>query len=229
MKLKNSTKLVTEIFEHDCGDGITFHETRVNDEITEQYFTNKYKRNKSKEFRYYYYPNLSSFMDNNDYVAFCPNQDFYDFALDNPTIDIENFTDWQDVYCFNVSIDGFIYHIWKEEPISIPIYCDYIGGYTNKDYDLKKCMEHLSRNPNVSELEIEEIPYYNSDFHGHSGLQFFYYPPQEEIDMLYHKYKKDQYWSCKIRDEYKTSYENPSNLLNLKQFKLKEPVKGKDY
>lgn len=232
MKLKTSNKTVIEEFEHDCGDGITFHETRTNGEITGQYFTNKFCQNrdegKKQNLYYFYFPNLSSFIDNNELMCYNHDQDFYDYILDHPTIDIEAFSEWENVYCWD-SYSGFLFHIWKEEPIAKPIYCDYIGGYTNKHYDLKKCFDHLAKNPKVSNLEIEEIPSYNSDFNGHAGLKYFYLPDQDELDMLYHKYKKEEFWSCRIKEEFNTHYRAPLDLLGLQQFKLKEMIEGRDF
>lgn len=220
MKLKLSNETIKQEFEHDCDNGIMFYEIRVNNKTTDQYFTKKYKYKEENKLVYRYYPNLSSFFGDFEKWDFQQEESYYDFAYKSPTINIEKFDEWEHVYSHS-DYSGFIFHILKEEPISIPIYCNYIGGYTNEDYDLQKCYDHLKENPNVFQLEIQEIPYYNSKFDGHKGLEYYYWPDQEEFDMLYHKYKKNQYWTVRMKDEIRTSYDNPLNLLGLKQFKFR--------
>lgn len=82
----------------------------------------------------------------------------------------------------------------KGIPLDIMCHSEYIGGFRQKnpesdydtDWDWEALKKHLSRHSDIYNFEVEEIPYYNSDFYGQEGLKFDYVFKSEWHDKMKH-------------------------------------------
>ena len=221
--MKSKSRTVEEERYYDYpGTGFRYNETLIDGDVVAQWFTRK-----GCDKKYTYSPNVLAWLYEAGHAHYDDDlvkEVWGYFDADVKLKDVENFSEWENVWCNSTGHDGFLYNIMQEEPVSTTFTKDYIGGYTNFDYDLDKCLAHLRAIPWVANAVIEEIPYYNRERYRTKGLRFDVTPPQEDIERLYHKYKKDPHWSCRVRDEFGCSYGNKEDLLGLNQFKLPKEV-----
>lgn len=64
------------------------------------------------------------------------------------------------------------------------IYFDYIEGFSGTEKEMMALMKKLKGNKRVTKLEIEEVPYYNSEPGRTHGLRFYYMPTKKEIGKI---------------------------------------------
>ncbi len=127
-----------------------------------------------------------------------------------------------------------VYGIRSDLPISVPILVDEIGGLNNANFDLRKAMEVLRANPGVRNLRIEEIPYYNREEGKTHGLHFEIKLSQKMHDRIVRYYRdktKAEYWTCRVHDSCRTSYDDGFHRfdpLGLKAAMIPEEEKKKD-
>jgi len=73
-----------------------------------------------------------------------------------------NFKGLSHVFCFWLSMDGYIYNINKKTPMPMWRYQDYIGGLTSKYYrNLPELLEEISKADYIKNAKIIKIPYYS--------------------------------------------------------------------
>jgi hypothetical protein len=90
-------------------------------------------------------------------------------------------------------------------PIATPIYYDYIGTpFSNEYCYLKPLLNYLKEHPwvvNKEDLEIENIPYYNSEKNRDRCIRdICICPDQDTYDRVYQQYSGDKYFSRRIRE-----------------------------
>lgn len=99
------------------------------------------------------------------------------------------------------SYDHSLFKLDSEIPMSIPMRRDYIGGVTNRDYDLKKAQAILESNPSVWDVKAIDIPYFN---HGCSGgdkaIEFTVKLPQDQFDEVFNYLKQSDYKNEEVKD-----------------------------
>ena len=123
-------------------------------------------------------------------------------ALRDPFFDPQRlFYPWRDAH--------LLYKFREEYPLSPTYDVGYIGGVTERDYDLDKAQKILRNDSRVSNVRLMEIPYYNQNPECKKACAFSVRLLQEEHDKLVHYYrdeKKEEFWSCRVKDSLATSY-----------------------
>ena len=104
----------------------------------------------------------------------------YKEFIDKGNLSLEN------VLWFDYS-SHLVYRLGQEAPVSGVFHFDYIGGVNNKDFHIEKVFEHLRKNPEVLEVEMEEIPYYNRDINYTKGLS---------MKVCISQAKMNEVWNC---------------------------------
>lgn len=106
------------------------------------------------------------------------------------------------------------------KPILKKYRLDYIGsGARSGDHDIEKLRTHLETLPEVIEVNVVEIPYYNAD-RGNRGLEIVYLPSQQWLLNFWHSKPRYFIVEDKIRHEFlEPEYE---------KFKLAEPKKDNE-
>ena len=104
----------------------------------------------------------------------------------------------------------------NEVPVSLPLSFSYIGSLQEKNYNdeiYSELFRLLKKHPYIMSIEEGEIPYYNRDFSTQKGItQAKVYIPQDEYVELYNyskeicKGKEKDFWSCKMHDIMRSSY-----------------------
>lgn len=188
MKIKSTTKTVVtekQVITFDNNDFICY-QTIINGKLTDQYFTTQNNKKshpftyENKNLQFCYYPDLS-FVNNKEMAR----NDWHKI-IPEPTIinDLENFSNFDNLLLIWRDMDGYNYKITSPYPLS-EWYCkDYIGGFTNENFDLKEVEKRLKTFNWVENIEIREIPYYNRDENNTHGIYFEYNPPQEIIKYI---------------------------------------------
>jgi len=220
--MRRRKKVVTttyEYFTHKFSNGVMFRETFVNGESNGQSFRPSPELRKASKkthgqtiFRYS--PGQRKEAESKLWTAV----EHVDPVL-IPHDDIEAFDDWDNVVSVNMS-DGFTYLVHKPIPIATPMLSDYIGGYTDLEFDLKRLQAHLEAHDWVTEVDLVSIPHYNIDS-GSAAVQFVVKPPQRSFDYWARKMtvKYDDYWALRVRGAYTKSYSNLPDPLKLEQFR----------
>jgi len=83
------------------------------------------------------------------------------------------------------SYDHTFYRIGEDIPISMPYHISYIGGVTNGDFNLALAEKILKKNKYVYNVEMEEIPYYNSEAGRDRTVEFSVQLPQKKFNEIY--------------------------------------------
>lgn len=120
----------------------------------------------------------------------------------DPTETINNKFD-EDSLVYFWCDDHLMYRMGQRNPISGPYFQDYIGGVTNKEFNLKMAYDILSKNPNVWGIEKTVIPYYNSYGGKTDAIEFFARLPQDTFDKMcdyFRDTKKNQFWSVRLKE-----------------------------
>lgn len=194
MKVKSTTKtVITENQTIELAGGLFIcHQTIINGELTDQYFTTKNTKKshpftyENRHLRFKYYPD-TSFLDSKE-LAFGE----WHKCVPPPVIveDLENFKDFDRLLLIWLEMDNQIYKITS--PYALPHWFsqDYLGGFTNKNFDLDKVVKKLEKFNWVKNIKIEDIPYYNKDFYGHKGIYFEFIPSASLIKKISDKRAK---------------------------------------
>jgi len=115
---------------------------------------------------------------------------------------------------------------------------NYIGSLTEKvpnDPYYKALIEKLKEHPFVLELSEDFVPYYNADFHNQKGIkQAKIRISQEKYEEIYNvlKEKDKKFWSVRMSEAIKMSYENNHNIYGdeisklLKDFHNQEEIEN---
>ena len=90
---------------------------------------------------------------------------------------LDNFVDDTSWY------DGWFRDI-EGNPISRKYHFDCISGFTGTAEEIINIETKLKKDKRVSGIKIVEIPYYNRDFTGQMGIEFWYSPTKKEIKDL---------------------------------------------
>ena len=131
---------------------------------------------KPKNLYFQYYDDIS-FLKSEDC---CNYQDFYKQIPKHSLItDWSIFSDFSHILCVHLGMDGCIYRIDQKNPIPLWRHKDYIGGFTNRDYNLKKVVTKLNRKKWIRDIKIVDIPYYNQDHEETKSVEFDYKLPSE--------------------------------------------------
>lgn len=103
---------------------------------------------------------------------------------------------------------------------------DYIGSLSENipnDPIYKELIEKLKEHPFILELSEEKIPYYNSNFSGQKAIKEMKIKiSQEKYEEIYKeaKEKDKEFWSVRMSDAIKMSYENNFNIYGKEISKL---------
>lgn len=92
----------------------------------------------------------------------------------NTFADVNNI-DLSHVICNYIHMDGTIFNLLTCEPIALWRKKDYIGGITNRDYNLEKVLNKMQKCNFIRNASIERIPYYNSEENKTEYIEFEYY------------------------------------------------------
>lgn len=186
-------KTIVENKVYDFGD-YKCHETVSNGKVIEQYFTTKAKSKEAhpftysnkKQFRFEYSPDLDLDCVNLSYNS------AYDKILNKETIidDVENFKDFDKCYLFWLGMDGWVWKLTDKYPVeNILKTFDYCGGFTNKNFDLKKILPIIKKKSWVIDAEIDPIPYYNYEEGKTNGIKFTIKFTKQLIKRIFNKSK----------------------------------------
>jgi hypothetical protein len=230
--MKPVVSVVTKHFEHGFDNGGIYHETHVDDIFHNAYFTKKKPTEFEKDKIYIYSPKLLKACLTHCWFHITTRKGDYEEegSVDKqdwicPQIDTETFDDWENVVCFNGREDGSTWTILYDTPRSVPIRQDYIGGFTNKNFDLDKVEAHLKKHDWVLSVERQEIPSYNSDFPGHEAIEFVVQFPQNKFNELFYKSNKGKgkypHWSV-VLTSFLNSHPSEEDPLDLQQFRTKK-------
>lgn len=171
MSSKETTikELKTEVFS-EYGTFIC-HEKYTNHKLTTQYFTTKtvfHKAYQAKDLKFVYYPkaDIDKLVElARDYRS--PKHKFIK--------DLKTFSNFNELYCLWNTIDGNLYIITEENPVSI-----YIQYYLwASKYDLEKVEKHLKSMKDVKNINFKEDIPQNWEISGGQILHFEYKTPSK--------------------------------------------------
>ena len=192
-------------------DGLTITETTVND--------------KEKKYRLFSGKNLSALVLDlpKDYLK----DGFPSFnELSDYVVEIKSLEDLDKYYiCYIENASQTIFNLNKKI-ISKVYNFDYIGSLSEKvpdDLAYKNLIDKLKNHPFVLELSESKIPYYNASFRGQNGIKEMKIRiSQAKYEELYKesKLKDKQFWSVRMSEAIKMSYDNEFNIYGDEISKL---------
>ena len=144
----------------------------------------------------------------------------YKELMDKGNLNLEN------VLWFDYS-SHLIYRLGQEAPVSGVFIFDYIGGVSNKDFHIEKVYEHLQKNPEVLEVKINDISYYNRGHNYTQGIFMKVCISQAKMNKVWDRVKKSPYPSCRLKDAFIPFYweQTKADPLGIKEFaRTKEEV-----
>lgn len=165
-------------------------EIKVNGEITSQLFMPR-KVNVTHPFTY----------NQNLFFTYYANVDFLKEISIRHSLDIPEQTiipdittlkaeDIQNVLAMHLSMDGNIYQLTSPYPLPIWRFRDYIGGFTNKEFFLEPLAKYLKSISWIKDVEIIEIPYYNTSEGETKAVEFSFKCPPHIIKKICDKQGK---------------------------------------
>ena len=88
-------------------------------------------------------------------------------------------------------------------------YCDsFLCERERNDKDFAEIIECLRPDPRYSNIEVGEVPYYNSRFHGQKALlRATVFPDQETYERIYENVKTREFWSVRLHNAFRFSYD----------------------
>lgn len=115
--------------------------------------------------------------------------------------------------------DGSSHHTFyntDDEPYPVGMHFSYIdGNICNAAYDLELVMKVLKKRDDIKwlgeEEGIEEIPYYNREFHNSETINFLWQPSAEDWLKVWRAAKTDRHWHL---DRYQAVFDQ--DLLGLR-------------
>lgn len=209
---RNKTILETNYYSFE--DYILVEELK-DTKITKQYFQTKDPSKshpysyENKSMKFFYYKDIINKL-NNLTLNFCSDE-FFDWLSEPDTINPKSFNDWENVVCIWSGMDGHLWKINDKYPIPGLIHQNYIGGFTDKYFDLNKVKSTLEKFSWVSNVEIIDIPYYNRDS-GNQAVEFDYKAPIEMIKEIYSKNQSGMFFEDHFGGVYLKEGINPFNL-----------------
>lgn len=199
------TKTEQQVYEV---DRFICEQTLVNDRVTSQRWTTPNTKEshpytyENKKLYFYYYDDLS-FLDS----EICTNRtEWWDNIPERqfvPMDQIERFNKWNHLLLDHTQMDGFVYQIDSEYPISLWRYQTYIGGIRNDKFNLNIVYNILKNSGWARDIEIINIPYYNMTDDCNKAIEFKFKLPQYimndlidhgvQFDDLFHTWEMDRF------------------------------------
>lgn len=214
MKKTSSTKTILETNWYSFEDYILV-ESLQNGKIVKQQFGTKNPpkshpySSKNWGMKFLYYKDIINKL--KDLTLNFSSNTFFDWLPKPDIINPDSFNDWENVVCVWSAMDGHVWKINDKYPIPGLKRQTYIGGFTDKYFDLNKVKSTLEKLSWVSDIEIVDIPYYNQDS-GNQAVEFDYKAPIEIIKEIYSKNKSGIFFEDHFGGTYIKEGINPFNL-----------------
>jgi len=115
-----------------------------------------------------------------------------------------------------------LFRLGKQALLSTIHRFDYCTSFSNNGWSYDELEEYLKNHPYVKQITTKEIEYYNSDFHGHKGVEILdVLLPQKVTDRIWSKLKGKERCPYYLDEEIVRPW-SKTDPLKIKKFKRDE-------